>query len=76
MNGESAKNTYVTRNSCQTTTVPLDPSPCPASATDGCSCVLHEGCASGYPVVWCSHSGGHTIPQWSGPGIAAFFQQF
>jgi len=74
--GESARDAYVTRNHCQTTTAPLATSPCPASGSDGCSCVQYQGCDSGYPVVWCSHSGGHTIPQWSGPGISAFFQQF
>ena len=36
----------------------------------------YDGCTAGYPVVWCVHDGGHTIPQWTGPGIAAFFQQF
>jgi poly(3-hydroxybutyrate) depolymerase len=76
MSGESARDAYVTRNRCQTTTAPLAPSPCPATASDGCSCVQYQGCDAGYPVVWCSHSGGHTIPQWTGPGIAAFFQQF
>jgi polyhydroxybutyrate depolymerase len=76
MSGESARDAYVTRNHCQTTTAPLAPSPCPASGSDGCSCVQYQGCDAGYPVVWCSHGGGHTIPQWTGPGIAAFFQQF
>jgi poly(3-hydroxybutyrate) depolymerase len=74
--GESAKNSYVTRNHCQTTTTPLTPSPCPANATDACSCVQYSGCDAGYPVVWCTHSQGHIVPQWSGAGIAAFFQQF
>ena len=66
-NGESAKNTYVTRNHCQTTTQPVEPQP---------YCTQYDGCDSGYPVVWCVHDGGHTVPQWSGAAIAAFFQQF
>jgi polyhydroxybutyrate depolymerase len=65
--GESAKNAYVTRNHCQTTTQPVEPQP---------YCTQYDGCDSGYPVVWCVHDGGHTVPQWSGAAIAAFFQQF
>lgn len=67
MNGESAKNAYVTRNGCQMTAQPVEPQP---------YCTQYDGCTSGYPVVWCVHDGGHTIPQWSEPAIATFFQQF
>jgi poly(3-hydroxybutyrate) depolymerase len=66
-NGESAKNSYVTRNGCMMTAQPVEPQP---------YCTQYDGCTSGYPVVWCVHDGGHTIPQWSGPAIATFFQQF
>jgi poly(3-hydroxybutyrate) depolymerase len=75
-NGTSAKDTYVTRNHCMTTTAGEDPTACPASPTDACSCLEYQGCDAGYPVVWCTHNGGHTIPNWSGPGIATFFQRF
>jgi len=74
VSGEMAKDSYVTRNHCMTTTQPLAMTPCTGS--DGCACVEYDGCDAGSPIVWCTHSGGHTIPQWSGPGIAAFFQRF
>jgi poly(3-hydroxybutyrate) depolymerase len=67
MNGETAKNAYVTRNHCQMTGQPVEPQP---------YCTSYDGCDAGYPVVWCVHDGGHTVPQWSGAAIAAFFQQF
>ncbi|HEX6276073.1 MAG TPA: prolyl oligopeptidase family serine peptidase [Polyangiaceae bacterium] len=67
MNGETAKNAYVTRNHCQQTGQPVEPQP---------YCTSYDGCDAGYPVVFCVHDGGHTIPQWTGPAIAAFFQQF
>jgi poly(3-hydroxybutyrate) depolymerase len=67
MSGESAKNSYVTRNGCQMTAQPVEPQP---------YCTQYDGCTSGYPVVWCVHDGGHTIPQWSGAAIATFFEQF
>jgi poly(3-hydroxybutyrate) depolymerase len=65
--GESAMNTYVTRNHCQTATAPVEPQP---------YCTEYQGCDAGYPVVWCVHDGGHTVPQWTGPAIAAFFEKF
>jgi poly(3-hydroxybutyrate) depolymerase len=66
-NGESAKNSYVTRNHCQMTTQPVEPQP---------YCTSYDGCDAGYPVVWCVHDGAHIIPSWSGAAIATFFQQF
>lgn len=65
--GESAMNAYVTRNHCQTTSTPVEPQP---------YCSEFQGCDAGYPVVWCVHDGGHTVPQWTGPAIATFFEQF
>jgi poly(3-hydroxybutyrate) depolymerase len=65
--GESAMNGYVTRNHCQTTAEPVEPQP---------YCTSYDGCDPGYPVVWCVHDGGHTVPTWTGPAIATFFQQF
>jgi poly(3-hydroxybutyrate) depolymerase len=65
--GESAKNAYVTRNHCQMTAEPVEPQP---------YCSSYAGCDAGYPVVWCVHDGGHTVPNWTGAAIAAFFEQF
>jgi polyhydroxybutyrate depolymerase len=64
--GESARNRILTLNHCGTTTQPTTPSPC----------VTYDGCDSGYPVVWCSHDGGHTVPSFTGEGVALFFNQF
>ncbi len=32
----------------------------PSAPTGGHACTEYEGCADGYPVVWCSYDGGHT----------------
>ena len=54
-------------NGCTTTTKPVDPSPC----------VEYQGCAEGYPVVWCVRPGdGHTMPSFAPDAITKFFQQF
>ena len=58
---------FVKNNGCTTTTQPVDPSPC----------VAYQGCAEGYPVVWCERQGdGHTIPSFAATAIANFFKQF
>jgi polyhydroxybutyrate depolymerase len=64
--GEAARDEFVTRNKCQTTTVPSMP--------DGC--VAYQGCADGYPVNWCPFDGIHQPPPFSGPAIWAFLSQF
>jgi poly(3-hydroxybutyrate) depolymerase len=54
-------------NGCDSTSTPVDPSPC----------VAYSGCDTGYPVVWCLVEGqGHAIPSYSPTAIAEFFQQF
>ncbi len=65
-NGETARDLFRTSAHCGTATQPTATSPC----------VAYDGCDSGYPVQWCSHSGGHTVPSFSAAGIAAFFKQF
>jgi polyhydroxybutyrate depolymerase len=58
---------FVKNNGCTTTTQPVDPSPC----------VEYQGCAEGYPVVWCVRPGDpHAIPSFFGSAVAAFFLQF
>jgi poly(3-hydroxybutyrate) depolymerase len=57
----------IEENGCQSTSQPIDPSPC----------VAYDGCQSGYPVIWCLNEGqGHAIPNYSPTAIAEFFQQF
>ena len=65
--GEAARDQVLKDNGCGTTTQPVDPAPC----------VSYDGCASGYPVVWCPVADeGHTIPAFAAGAIAAFFKQF
>lgn len=64
--GETARNLFLATAHCTMTTQPTEPSPC----------VVYDGCDSGYPVHWCSHTGNHVIPSFAAAGIAAFFKQF
>lgn len=43
---------------------------------EGCSCDSYSGCQSGFPVEWCTHPDGHTIPGFSAQTIWDFFQRF
>lgn len=63
--GRSARDAFLERNGCSTTTTPTAPSPC----------VSYDGCTSGYPVVWCEWDGGHATPPFSPSGIWNFFSQ-
>jgi polyhydroxybutyrate depolymerase len=53
-------------NHCTTTSQPIEPSPC----------VEYTGCDAGYPVIWCEHTGGHTVPSFDSAAIGTFFQRF
>jgi poly(3-hydroxybutyrate) depolymerase len=64
--GVGSKETWRTRNHCQTTSQPATPAPC----------VAYDGCDPGFPVHWCSWDGGHTIPTFSAGAIWNFFAQF
>jgi poly(3-hydroxybutyrate) depolymerase len=64
--GEQARDEFVKRNQCSTTTMPTTP--------DGC--IAYQGCAAGYPVNWCPFDGIHQPPPFSGPAIWAFLSQF
>lgn len=66
MSGETARDAFIAKNHCTTTTVATTPE----------GCLAYQGCDAGYPVVWCTHSGAHTIPSYAGEAIAAFFGQF
>jgi poly(3-hydroxybutyrate) depolymerase len=64
--GIAARDYLIGTNHCTTASQPVDPSPC----------VEYTGCDAGYPVVWCQHTGGHTVPSFASAAIAAFFQRF
>jgi polyhydroxybutyrate depolymerase len=64
--GMAARDYLLRTNHCTTTSQPIDPSPC----------VAYQGCDAGYPVIWCEHTGGHTVPSFAPPAVATFFQQF
>jgi poly(3-hydroxybutyrate) depolymerase len=66
MQGETARDAFIAKNHCTTATMATTPE----------GCLAYQGCDAGYPVVWCTHDGGHTIPSYSGEAISAFFSQF
>jgi polyhydroxybutyrate depolymerase len=67
MQGETARDAFIEKNGCNAAeTLPTTPE----------GCVAYQGCTAGYPVVWCTHDGGHTVPSYSGEAISAFFDQF
>jgi poly(3-hydroxybutyrate) depolymerase len=65
-NGQEARDKFLERNGCGTTTTPTEPSPC----------VSYGGCMDGYPVVYCEFSGGHTPASFGPNAIWSFFNQF
>jgi poly(3-hydroxybutyrate) depolymerase len=67
MSGETARDAFIAKNHCNAMeTMPTTPE----------GCVAYQGCDAGYPVVWCTHDGGHTIPSYAGDALSAFFGQF
>ena len=65
--GEQARDTFLGRNSCSATTVPLGTN----------SCVEYQGCTSDKPVLWCGQeTGGHWYPDFSGQAAKTFFDRF
>jgi len=65
-NGEEARDLWLAQNHCDTTTTPVEPSPC----------VQYEGCDDGYPVHWCVHDEGHIVPDFSADAAWSFFSKF
>lgn len=70
--GEAARDFWLQRNGCQTTTTPGEVSPC----------VAYQGCTAGFPVEWCQHAeptytntdgGGHGYPTFASKAIGDFF---
>ena len=54
---QAAVDSLVMRNGCTAATMPWDPG---EKAFDSSSCLAYQGCAAGFPVVYCSVPGGHT----------------
>ena len=65
-NGEMARDVFRTRNGCTINTMP----------GDRAGCVDYQGCSAGHPVTWCSFTGTHMPPPFSGEAIWAFFSRF
>jgi polyhydroxybutyrate depolymerase len=66
--GEAARDIFLETNQCDTS---LDPTPVEPEG-----CVSYQGCAAGFPVIWCPHDGGHTVPSFTGQAVADFFSSF
>jgi len=65
--GLESRDHWIEANGCSTDSTPVAPTQ---------YCVSYSGCAAGYPVIWCEHEGGHTVPDFSAQTIWDFFQQF
>jgi polyhydroxybutyrate depolymerase len=65
--GEASRDHWLEANHCSTNSSAVAPTE---------YCVAYSDCDLGYPVHWCVHSGGHTIPDFSAQAIWDFFAQF
>lgn len=76
--GRTARDVFVKRNGCTSTTTPSSPSWCDGLASNyqPCTCVTYSGCAVGYPVTWCEYNADHQAAPNSGPTLWSFFSQF
>jgi poly(3-hydroxybutyrate) depolymerase len=81
--GIEARDTYLSWNGCEATSVP-DVSGAHESVVttpESHQCVLYQGCDPDYPVVWCEHSEGgydgstHGWPSFGGQTIWEFFRE-
>lgn len=62
--GTAARDAWLAQNACDSTTTPVEPSPCVAYA-----------CPSEAPVVWCAFEGGHfPLPDFTRGAIWSFFR--
>jgi polyhydroxybutyrate depolymerase len=66
--GEASRDTWRTKAGCETTSMPIDPSPC----------VAYDGCDDGLVVRFCAHNettnGGHGWPAFAAPTAWKLFQ--
>jgi polyhydroxybutyrate depolymerase len=63
--GEGSRDQGAETNNCGTMTQPVMPG----------SCVEYQGCDQGYPVWFCEHGGGHTVPSFTAESAWEFFQR-
>jgi len=64
--GEFVRDYFIRVNECSFSYTKITPR----------GCIRYNDCATGYPVVWCKHSKGHTEPSYAGKEIWDFFSQF
>jgi polyhydroxybutyrate depolymerase len=64
MLGQTTRDFWRQRAGCSNTTMP--------SSFNGC--VEYQGCAEGKPVIYCTHGGGHYVPDGVGARAWQFFQ--
>lgn len=64
--GRTARDEFLTRNGCNTSSTPTEPS----------GCVRYDGCEDGYPVVWCEYNDGHWPPNYAAAETWKFFSSF
>jgi polyhydroxybutyrate depolymerase len=76
--GRKARDEFLKRNQCSADSMPTQPSWCDGLASNylPCTCVSYQGCAAGYPVIWCEYNADHQAAPTSGPTIWKFFSQF
>lgn len=61
--GVRSRDYWTGANGCDATTVNVTPAPC----------VEYQGCDDGFPVQFCEHDGGHTVPPFTGEAAWNFF---
>jgi poly(3-hydroxybutyrate) depolymerase len=61
--GEGSRDQWAQTNHCGMMTQPVMPG----------SCVEYQGCDPGYPVWFCEHGGGHTVPSFTAESAWEFF---
>ena len=64
--GRKGLDIVLKKNGCGTQTTPVDPSPC----------VQYQGCAEGYPVIFCQFNGSHGVQNFAAAAVWKFFSQF
>ena len=64
--GEAARNEFLARNHCDSTSTPSEPE----------GCVTYDGCDPGYPVTFCTFEGAHVPAPFAGSALWDFFSGF
>jgi poly(3-hydroxybutyrate) depolymerase len=76
--GQTGRDRIRERNGCSDSGTTLEGGWCDAAGSNyqPCSCVSYDGCAEGYPVIWCEFTGPHTPAPSAGQTLWDFFSQF